>query len=388
MRPPASADVVVVGAGVVGAACAYYAARAGLRVAVVDRGPVAGGTSGRGEGNLLVSDKSPGPELDLTLRSLELWRELDSTLDGSSFELEAKGGLVVAATAEGLAGLSARAAAQRDVGVSAQSDWDPRDLEPHLRSGLAGGVYYPQDLQVQPMLAAAQLLRAAVRHHATTVYTHTTVTALERSSGGSVFAVRTSAGVIATPAVVNAAGTWAADVAALAGVTLPIRPRRGYILVTEPLPALIRHKVYAAEYVANVASSASDLQTSAVVEGTRGGTILIGASRERVGFDRSFSLPVLARLAAQAVDLFPILGQVHAIRVYQGFRPYSPDHLPVIGPDPRVPGLLHAGGHEGAGIGLAPATGELITAALTGAPPVVAAEPFRPDRFDDEVIDD
>ena len=195
-------------------------------------------------------------------------------------------------------------------------------------------------------------------------------------------AVRTSAGVIATPAVVNAAGTWAGDVAALAGVAVPVRPRRGFILVTEPLPALIRHKVYAAEYVANVASSASDLQTSAVVEGTRGGTVLIGASRERVGFDRSFSLPVLARLAAQAVDLFPILAEVHAIRAYRGFRPYSPDHLPIIGPDPRVPGLLHACGHEGAGIGLAPATGELITAALTGtASPVdrgaVPAGPFR-----------
>ena len=136
-----------------------------------------------------------------------------------------------------------------------------------------------------------------------------------------------------------------------------------------------------------MASSASDLQTSAVIEGTRGGTVLIGASRERVGFDRSFSLPVLARLAAQAVDLFPILGHVHAIRAYQGFRPYSPDHLPIIGPDPRAPGLLHACGHEGAGIGLAPATGELITAVLTGTSSLVATEPFRPDRFE-EVTDD
>jgi glycine/D-amino acid oxidase-like deaminating enzyme len=227
-----------------------------------------------------------------------------------------------------------------------------------------------------------------VQQHGATLHVHTTVNAIDRDPSGAVTAVRTSAGVIATPAVVNAAGTWAGDIAALAGVTVPVRPRRGFILVTEPLPVLIRHKVYAAEYVANVASSASDLQTSAVVEGTRGGTVLIGASRERVGFDGSFALPVLARLAAQAVDLFPILAQVHAIRAYCGFRPYSPDHLPIIGPDPRVPGLLHACGHEGAGVGLAPATGELITAALTGTPSTVDAEPFRPDRFGDEVPDD
>ena len=143
----------------------------------------------------------------------------------------------------------------------------------------------------------------------------------------------------------------------------------------------VRHKVYAAEYVANVASESTDLQISAVVEGTRSGTILIGASRERVGFDRTFSLPVLRRLAAQAIELFPFLARVHAIRVYQGFRPYCPDHLPVIGPDPRVPGLMHACGHEGAGIGLAPATGALIAAALTGTAPAIPLTQFRPDRF-------
>jgi glycine/D-amino acid oxidase-like deaminating enzyme len=231
------------------------------------------------------------------------------------------------------------------------------------------------------MLAAAHLLRAA-RDCGTTVHTGTTVTAIDSDSSGAL-TVRTTAGVISTPAVVNAAGTWAGGVAALAGVAVPVRPRRGFILVTEPLPVLVRHKVYAAEYVANVASSASDLQTSAVVEGTRGGTILIGASRERVGFDTTFALPVLARLASQAVDLFPILRGVHAIRTYVGFRPYSPDHLPIIGRDPHVPGLLHACGHEGAGVGLAPATGELIASLLTGSASTVDPTPFQPDRFGD-----
>jgi glycine/D-amino acid oxidase-like deaminating enzyme len=118
-----------------------------------------------------------------------------------------------------------------------------------------------------------------------------------------------------------------------------------------------------------------------VVEGTRSGTILIGSSRERVGFDRTFSLPVLRRLAEQAIGLFPFLAGVHAIRAYRGFRPYCPDHLPVIGPDPRVPGLLHACGHEGAGIGLSAATGDLIAAALTGATTAIPLTHFRPERF-------
>ena len=101
--------------------------------------------------------------------------------------------------------------------------------------------------------------------------------------------------------------------------------------------------------------------------------MLIGASRERVGFDRPCSVEVVRGLAAQAVRLFPVLADVSLLRVYRGFRPYCPDHLPVIGPDPRVPGLLHACGHEGAGIGLAPATGALIADLLAGRAPEVDA---------------
>jgi len=376
-------DVVVVGAGIVGAACAYYAARAGLHVLVVDRGPVAGGTTGAGEGNLLASDKAPGPELELILHSLRLWQALGDELGADAFELDDKGGLVVASTPEGLRALRELATSQREHGVVAE-EVAPAALpehEPAIAAGLAGGVYYPQDMQLQPMLAAAHLIRAAVREHGAAFRTGTEVTGVIRTRDGRVSGVFTPAGVISCGAVVNAAGTWAGPVADLAGAPVPIEPRRGFILVTEPLPPTIQHKVYAAEYVANVASDSSDLQTSAVVESTRAGTVLIGASRERVGFDRTFSLPVLRRLAAQAVALFPVLADVHAIRAYRGFRPFSPDHLPVIGPDPRAPGLLHACGHEGAGIGLAPVTGELITAALTGARPPLDPAPFRPERF-------
>jgi D-hydroxyproline dehydrogenase subunit beta len=381
---PVRTDVVVVGAGIVGAACAYYAARAGLAVAVLDAGPVAGGTSSAGEGNLLVSDKAPGPELTLMLRSLDLWRDLACTLDGRSFELEHKGGLVVAPDAVAMDGLRALAAGQAGAGVDpvALAPDDLPAVEPYLTRDVAGGMHYPQDLQVQPMLATARLLQAARLEYGATVHPGCPVTGLVRSgSDGRVVAVRTGTGQIRTPAVVNAAGTWAAGVAALAGVALPIEPRRGFILVTQPLPPVIRHKVYAAGYLGDVASDDGSLQSSAVVEGTRAGTVLIGASRERVGFDRSVALPVLGRLAAQAVALFPFLADVQVLRAYRGFRPYSPDHLPVIGPDPRVPGLVHACGHEGAGIGLAPATGELVAAELTGGTPLVDPAPFAPERF-------
>jgi glycine/D-amino acid oxidase-like deaminating enzyme len=236
------------------------------------------------------------------------------------------------------------------------------------------------------MLAAARLLARGPLRGSGTVRLRlgVTVTGFVRS-GERVIGVRTDHGDLHGGAVVNAAGTWGGRIAALAGVDLPVQPRRGFILVTEPLGApLIRHKVYTAAYVTNVASDSADLETSAVIEGTPAGTVLIGASRERVGFDRTTSPPVLARLAAQAVALFPVLRDVRVIRSYCGFRPYCPDHLPVIGADPRAPGLYHACGHEGAGIGLAPATGHLLAQLIQGHRPDLDPHPFRPDRFQAE----
>ncbi|MFB6768425.1 NAD(P)/FAD-dependent oxidoreductase [Streptomyces sp. NPDC056337] len=382
MTESLTCDVVVVGAGMVGAACALYAAREGLDVIVVDRGHVAGGTTGAGEGNLLVSDKEPGPELELALLSARLWTALAGEL-GREVEYEQKGGVVVATTPEALTGLETFAAGQRAAGVEAvpvPADRLP-DLEPRLAPGLAGAVHYPQDAQVMPALAAAHLLRASGAR----LHTGRTVTGFLRAPDGAVRGVRTDRGALHAPAVVNAAGPWGGEVAALAGVRLPVLPRRGYVLVTEPLPPRVRHKVYAADYVADVASDSAALQTSPVVEGTAAGPVLIGASRERVGFDRSVSLPALRALAAGATRLFPFLARVRAQRAYAGFRPYLPDHLPAVGADPRVPGLYHACGHEGAGIGLSTGTGHLIAGLLSGARPALDPAPFRPDRFPEEV---
>ncbi|MFH9607208.1 NAD(P)/FAD-dependent oxidoreductase [Streptomyces sp. NPDC017448] len=376
--------VIVVGAGIVGAACAFHAASAGLDVTVLDRGPVGAGTTSRGEGNILLSDKEPGPELELARLSRRLWDEAGEEVGASAIEWEAKGGLVVATAPASLAALHAFAERQAAAGVRTVRVDRPADLEPHSAPGLPGGVHYPQDAQVQPVLAAAALLRTAVRRGARS-HTGEAVAAVT-GAGGRITGVRLADGaVLAADAVVNAAGVWGGEVGRRLGAPVEILPRRGFVLVTEPLPPMIRHKVYSADYVANVASGEAGLETSCVVEGTRAGTVLIGASRERVGFDTTMNPAVVAVLAAQACRLFPFLRGVHLIRAYRGFRPYCPDHLPVVGPDPRVPGVLHACGHEGAGLGLAPGTGALVTAHLLGRPwrgADPAAHPgLLPDRF-------
>ncbi|WP_019970294.1 FAD-binding oxidoreductase [Mycobacterium sp. 141] len=374
-----SCDVVVIGAGAVGSATAWYATRAGLTVAVVERGSIVSGSSSACEGNLLVSDKEAGPELDLALYSHDVWAgELAEYAD--LWEFDFKGGLVVASTAAGYDGLVELMERQRAAGVHVD-DVPPDEvpaLEPHLTRDIAGAAYYPQDCQVQPVLLAAHLLRMA-RAGGAVVYTDTTVTGFV-TDAGRVTGVRTSAGNISAGMVVNAAGAWSGDVAALLGISMPVLPRRGFVLVTEPLPPTVFHKVYAGEYVASTQSSDSGLQTSTVIEGTRGGTVLIGSSRERVGFDSAPSLAAIREIAAKALRLYPSLRDVSVMRSYLGFRPYCLDHLPVIGADPRAPGLWHAAGHEGAGIGLSVGTAKLLVQAMTGQVTDMALTPFAVDR--------
>lgn len=373
---------MVIGAGMVGAAVSAYLAATGRTVCVIDRSGPLGGTTAAGEGNILVSDKLPGPELTLALRSLALWRDFAAT---AGFEFESKGGVVVAHDADQLAALSAQACRHRAAGVDV-TELDQltlRTAEPHIAPDLPGGAFYPQDCQVQPMLAAmAYLARSA---------TPGVVRAEAREFNPGTGWLVTDQGRIATPVVVNAAGPWGGEVARRLGSALPVRPRRGHILVTEPLPPIVNHKVYECDYITAVASDSDALACSAVVEATASGTVLIGSSRDYAGalpgLPGNPSRPpppearVLAEIARRAVSLFPVLRQARAIRAYTGYRPACADHLPVIGPDPSVPGLYHATGHEGAGIGLAPATAELLAALIDAAPTRVDPGPFSPARF-------
>ncbi len=373
-------DAIVIGAGLVGACSALSLVNAGLRVLVLDRGPVASGTTGAGEGNILVSDKEPSAELTLALRSRDAWFEINTDI-GGGFELEDKGGVVVSRSEKGIADLKKLSALQAQHGIQVV-ELDAKgikEIEPYISDSVEYAVLYPQDAQCQPMLAAAQIMRAVKKRGGAFIQGENVKSINVKS--GKVVGLTTEKNTYTCPIIINATGTWAGEIAKMAGSYLPIMPRRGFILVTAPAPKIIHHKVYDADYVANVASSDADLQSSAVVEGTESGTILIGASRERVGFKSDLDVAVLRQLARQAISLFPVLSNIALLRAYRGFRPYAPDHLPVIGEDANVKGLWHAAGHEGAGIGLAPATGELITAQITSTKTFMDPTPFSPKRF-------
>ena len=380
-------NVIVVGAGIIGAAIARVLQQRDMDVTIVDRGATAGGTSSSGEGNLLVSDKGPGPELELAQHSLRLWRGLakdlqfEAGVDFPALEFQSKGGMVAAFGSVQSEALVQFADAQRRAGVEARplSTEDALAIEPELSPSISSVMHYPEDAQVQPAIATEAFL-ASARAAGTRVLVDTDVLGPLCDSAGRIVGVRTDRGDFAADDVVVAAGPWSGQVAGVLGGTLSILPRKGFLLVTARMPHSIFHKVYDADYVGAVGSDDRELQISTVIESTAAGTVLIGSSRQHVGFDGALDVEAIRQIAVRAVRLMPFLSQATIIRTYSGFRPFARDHLPVIGPDHRVPGLWYAAGHEGAGIGLAPATAEMLASLMVGEQPTISASPFSPGR--------
>jgi D-hydroxyproline dehydrogenase subunit beta len=374
-------DVVVAGGGIVGAACAYLLAGAGVRVRLCERAFVASGSSGACEGNVLAWDKELERELPLALRSAELWARLAHELpDG--FEYDRKGSVVVAENEGELHAAADRARVLAGHGVTGEVlDVDAlRREEPHVAPDLPGGVLYPGDAQLEPRLATAALVRAAAAQGAE-IALGEPVEAIVRGADGRATAVKTAGETIPCDAVVVAAGVWTPELLRTAGLTVPVTPRKGQIVVLERSPVRFARKLSEAGYVAAVEADEAELQVAMVVESTPSGTALLGSSRQHVGFDREVELPVAAAIARRAARFFPVLQHARALRVYAGLRPLTPDHVPIVGPFRDAPNVCVATGHEGAGIGLAPATGELVTAWYTGAPAPLPLAWYSPDRF-------
>ena len=237
------------------------------------------------------------------------------------------------------------------------------------------------EAQVDARATTLAMLDAAQRLGAT-LQTGMEVTGVRlEDASGRVVGVSTMQGKIPAGAVVSAAGVWSNEIARSAGVELPVRPRKGHILVTSRAPGLIAHPMLECSYAASVQSAAEGIQVALVAEMTAGGTVLLGSSREFVGFDRSASPAVVQAIAARALRFLPKLAQASIIRSYAGLRPWSPDHLPLVGPVAAAPGFYLATGHEGAGVGLAPVTGQIIADWIVRGKAPALAEPVRPGRF-------
>ena len=364
--------VVVVGAGIVGAATARALVARGVEVDLIDAGEVSGGTTGLGEGNVLCSDKHAGPELDLAVLGRAAFDAVEQRY-GELARIRRKGALVVHLEAAGLAAEPARVERLAAAGVRCEllEPEQARALEPGLAADVLGASYFPDDLQCDPRAIA----RAMAQEPGVRVHAHTRVERILPGEG-----VRLASGTLRADAVVLAAGPWSAELARGAGLELPLEPRKGQ-LVRLRGAMTVRHKVFDGAYLAAVAAPDAGLQVSTVIETTWQGDVLVGSSRERRGFDTTVDPAVTTAMRERAAQLMPAVAGLTQADAWAGLRPWLPDGLPALGPSCAVPGLWVATGHEGAGVGLGPISGELLATALCGERPALDLTPFDPDRF-------
>jgi glycine/D-amino acid oxidase-like deaminating enzyme len=361
-------DLIIVGGGIIGAACAFAASRRDLRVVVLERDAIAGGVTSAGMGHVVVMDDSPA-QFALSAFSRSLLNDHSAELP-PAIEHQRCGTLWIATDDAEMEAAARRRELYLQHGARAEL-LDARSLaeaEPMLRPGLAGALLVPDDGVIYQPAFTAWLIERAVDAGAE-LREHCAVRGLLPHG------VRTADGDIAGGAVLLAAGVESTALLP----ELPIIPRKGHLAVTTRGPGLVRHQLVELGYLA----SAHTLTAASVafnVQPRHTGQVLIGSSRELVGFDRSINHAVLGAMLDRALAFMPGLARVDVLRVWTGLRPATADKLPFIGrwPDGSTPWV--ATGHEGLGITAALGTGELMAALLTGETPPLDPAPFDPAR--------
>ena len=361
-------DAIVIGAGIIGAACARALAADGLRVLVLEARSAASGATSAGMGHLVTMDDSPA-QLALTMLSLALWRELGPALP-ATVEYDPCGTIWVAAGERELGAVQAKQALYASIGVASEV-LDPRalsELEPNLRAGLAGGLLVPGDGVVNQPRAATTFLEQA-REVGATVREHH---AVERIGDHAVHCANET---FHAEVIVNAAGAEAPRLTP----ALPIVPRKGHLAITGRQPGFVRHQLVELGYLTH-AHTMSAASVAFNVEPRANDEVLVGSSRELVGWDTSLDHDVLARMLARAAEYMPALATMPMVRAWTGMRPATMDKLPLIGAWEPTPGLWIAAGHEGLGITTSLGTARLLADLVAGRATSIDAAPFSPMR--------
>lgn len=359
-----SADVVVIGAGIIGCASAYFLARDGYRVILVERGEVASGTASASGGWVIIQDKDTPAAVALARASRKLYDSLQEEL---GFALHPTGGLIVATDDAESARLRRQAATATAGGACVDLlDVDVlRHLEPALAADLPAGLFCSEEATVDPEEVCHALVRGTVASGGR-VWTSSPVVGITVQHG-RITEVATSKERIETATVVCACGAWSPEVARLVGVAVAVIPRRGHIVVTEP-QALVRRPVLEAGYLDGAAHNGEQEEPYGlrfVLQPAGDAGNLVGSSREFRGFDREPDPDLTRQLWARAFRFVPALGRTRIARTLVGFRPYTPSRRPIIGWAGPA-GFLVATGHEGEGVTLAPVTGKMVSDLVAG----------------------
>lgn len=366
-----SYDALVLGAGIVGAACALELGSAGLRVAVVERDAVGSGATAAGMGHIVVMDDSEA-QFALTSYSQSLWNALSPELP-SSVEYQCTGTIWVAANEDGMAEVERKFEYYSARGVPVEV-LDPQALakaEPNLRRPLSGGLRVISDAVIYPPCAAGYLLeKAKVQHVGMDLMLGQPVVKI-----GDGRVVLQDGTTLLSSVIVNATGSWAPELTP--GIS--VKKRKGHLIITDRYPDFLRHQLVELGYLKSAHSSDAD-SVAFNVQPRRTGQLLIGSSRQFDAEDSGIDHDIVASMIERAALYMPGIAQLSALRVWSGFRAATPDKLPLIGPT-EDPSVFLATGHEGLGITTSLATARLLADHLLGRKPAIPIEPYLPGRM-------
>jgi D-hydroxyproline dehydrogenase subunit beta len=366
-------DSIVVGAGIVGSACALALARDGMRVALVDAQDPGMGATAAAMGHIVTLDDSAA-QFRLANYSQQLWQDLGRNLPPSC-EYRQIGTLWIAADDEEMEQVVRKHAHYGEAGVATEvlDRSQVEAMEPNLKTGLAGGLLVPSDSVVDPAAAAKHLAEQCI------------------AAGGALLRERVTAmgqravqlanrEVLKSNRIINAAGEHAGKLTP----GLPIRPRKGHLAITDRCPGLVKHQVVELGYLKSAHSTTAD-SVAFNVQPRANGQILIGSSRQFAAESRDVDSGILSRMLERAAWYIPTLARIPVARVWTGFRAATPDNLPLIGPWPNDETVFLATGHEGLGITTSLGTAELLAAQICGREAVISIEPYLPSRLEWEL---
>ncbi len=384
-----SAEVAVIGGGVIGAATAYYLSKEGAEVLLIEAEDLASGASGACDGFLFLQSKKPGPQLDLARESINLFAELEKDLD-IDIEFNRCGGLVLAKSTEELKALKSYAKKMKSAGLDVEilNATEVKNTLVGCSDQIVGASHCKDDAQVNPIALTLGLAKKA-QDMGTTILKKCRVENIVIAND-RVRELKTSLGSVHTRRVVCAAGIGSNQIGKMAIIDVPVMPRKGQIIVTEPVAPMLGKVISDMEYlgmkqnleeIMPKSEEGRRLGLGFTAEQTKSGNILLGSTREFVGMDTSTTPEAINAIAKNAITYLPKIEDLDVIRSFAGLRPYSPDGLPILGGVKGIKGFYLATGHSGDGICLAPITGKLIAELVLDGETSIDISPFSLSRF-------